>query len=260
MYEEYLTKAGIGFGVLSGSVLATEEMLLPKEPAEIQLDKKVSIHVPTLNEENYIKETLISLNQQPYYRFIEDTEIIVLDSYSEDNTAKIASQFADKVWNVSRGKLNARDEGIKRDDADIIVNVDAGAYYPPYWLSHLLKPFEREEVVATQGFTFAKDPLWKIPYLFSSSIRPVSHLSGHNSAIKVETYYNIGGFDLSVDQFKQKYIWKEEEILFLRRMMTQGEVKFTPRAVCFESQRRRFFTLEDGVEGYKEEIKTSERF
>ena len=52
-------------------------------------DKKVSIIIRTFNESQYIEELLMSIRSQT----ISDTEIIIVDSESTDNTVQIASKY-----------------------------------------------------------------------------------------------------------------------------------------------------------------------
>ena len=61
-------------------------MIFPVRPS-------ISIIIPTLNEEKYIERCLKSLKNQSFRNF----EIIVSDSYSTDDTVKIAKKYGAKV-------------------------------------------------------------------------------------------------------------------------------------------------------------------
>ena len=54
---------------------------------------KLSVVVPTYNEEKYIEKTLQALRKQTF----TDFEIIVKDGGSKDQTVEIAEKFADKT-------------------------------------------------------------------------------------------------------------------------------------------------------------------
>jgi glycosyltransferase involved in cell wall biosynthesis len=54
---------------------------------------KVSIILPTKNNENTIKRCLESIEKQTY----ENREVIFVDNYSTDNTYKIAKSFQKKI-------------------------------------------------------------------------------------------------------------------------------------------------------------------
>lgn len=84
--------------------------------------KRISVIVPTLNEEKYLRPTLQSLAEQTYRNF----ELIVKDGVSQDNTVEIAKEFADLVVSerdVSIG--DARNQGVKRAKGDVLAFLDA---------------------------------------------------------------------------------------------------------------------------------------
>ncbi|GAJ09578.1 unnamed protein product, partial [marine sediment metagenome] len=167
-----LIATAIGATIYEGGGLALEKYMIPGKPVSLNLgNTKVSIHCPTINEEQWIRETLESLRTQSPYRN-GDIKLIVLDSYSTDRTVEIAEEYADEVWLTPRGKLTTRDLGFKKDDADIIVAVDSGDIYPRGWLSRLLKPFENPRVIATHGPVLSKDWIWKAPNAWFNLSRP----------------------------------------------------------------------------------------
>ncbi len=84
--------------------------------------KRISVIIPTLNEEKYIESTLQSLADQTYRNF----EIIVKDGLSTDNTVHLARTYADKVIikrDVSIG--DARNQGAEHAEGDVLVFLDA---------------------------------------------------------------------------------------------------------------------------------------
>lgn len=75
----------------------------------------VSIIVPSLNEEPFIKKCLSSIRGQSIIQeYSQYFELILCDSCSTDDTVKIAEQYADKIINVPiRGKSTARNLAVK---------------------------------------------------------------------------------------------------------------------------------------------------
>jgi len=57
--------------------------------------------VPTLNEENYIGDTLESLKKQ----IDAEDEIIIVDSFSTDRTLEISESYGVRVYQVPRGGI-----------------------------------------------------------------------------------------------------------------------------------------------------------
>ncbi|MFB6207722.1 MAG: glycosyltransferase family 2 protein [Candidatus Nanohaloarchaea archaeon] len=84
----------------------------------------VSIVIPTLNEGENIATTLGNVRDKMGERS-EDYEIVVVDGYSEDDTAEIAGREGARVIEVEGGKGVALREGIAAADGDIIVTMDA---------------------------------------------------------------------------------------------------------------------------------------
>ena len=80
----------------------------------------VSVIIPAYNEEKTIGQVIDRIKQSKV-----QSEIIVVNNCSTDNTAKIAKQKGAKVVDCnSRGKGYAMEEGLKHINGDIIVFVD----------------------------------------------------------------------------------------------------------------------------------------
>lgn len=92
-------------------------------------DVDVSVVVPAYNEGEFIGETVESLIDQTF----ENYEIIVVDDASEDDTAKILSEYAESspILSVEHNENNlgwagAVNEGIKVSDGQYVAFLDAG--------------------------------------------------------------------------------------------------------------------------------------
>lgn len=103
-------------------------------------DKRISLIIPTLNEE---KNILIVLNQIP--SFID--EIIVVDGYSKDDTVKIAEKFRCNIIFDDKGKGSALLKGIRASKGDYIIMMDAD-------LSHRVIEFNPLIYWLDQGYDF----------------------------------------------------------------------------------------------------------
>ena len=130
---------------------------------------KISVVVPTLNEEAYIERCLKSLSAQNFPH-----EIIVVDGGSKDKTVQIADEYADKVFVV-------RERGIAYARARLIYTTDADCYAPNCsLLRHFYDEYAslnaRSRVVALSGITkFPKlrgKLLERWYYLYSRFISP----------------------------------------------------------------------------------------
>ena len=89
---------------------------------EIDIMVKISIIIPTLNEEKYLERLLKSIEKQDF----EDYEIIVSDSNSDDNTMEIAKKYGAKiVTGEKKGPGYARNLGAKKANGEYLLFIDA---------------------------------------------------------------------------------------------------------------------------------------
>jgi glycosyltransferase involved in cell wall biosynthesis len=79
---------------------------------------KVSIVIPTLNEEQNLQKVLRSIPKDIY-------EVIIVDGHSKDKTVEIAKKFGAKVVFDDKGKGSALRKGMKAAVGDIVIMMDA---------------------------------------------------------------------------------------------------------------------------------------
>ena len=114
------------------------------------IHKSVSIIIRTKNEEEWLRHTLISLQQQSF----KDFEIIIVDNCSDDLTIKICRDFKIKkilkIQEYIPGKsINV---GVKKAVGDIIVLLSAHCVPTnKNWLKNLIAPLANKEIVACYG-------------------------------------------------------------------------------------------------------------
>lgn len=143
----------------------------------------ISIIIPTLNEERYIIGTLESLAKQ----VSKDDEVIIIDSYSTDNTIKLAKKYGTKVYLVPRGGIGpAKTFGARKAGNEIVAFLDADGVPDTNWISRIRECFSNGGTDAVGGVDF---------YSSSSIIREIIYnlysvlvfLTGIN-------YYKITGY------------------------------------------------------------------
>jgi len=83
--------------------------------------------VPTFNSGRFLKECLRSIREQTY----ENIEIIVVDSYSSDDTRKIAEKFGAKVMEIEARRSRARSAGAEKARGDLILSLDSDMQLTP---------------------------------------------------------------------------------------------------------------------------------
>lgn len=133
-----------------------------KKPWNIKVDKnykpKISIIIPTYNEADIIQFKLKNLIKVEYPKNL--TQVIVIDSGSEDQTAILASEFAKshpdrriQVLTQSKreGKSAALNFALKHCEGEVIIVSDADCFWPSDILKKALPYLADPTVGAISG-------------------------------------------------------------------------------------------------------------
>lgn len=100
---------------------------------------RVSVVIPTLNEEKYIEPLLKSLKPQ----LKRGDELIVVDSHSADKTVKIARKYTKKIFFMPHlGIGPAKTFGARRAKNEIVAFVDADSVVCKTWLDGIKTAFK----------------------------------------------------------------------------------------------------------------------
>lgn len=166
------------------------------------MNPRISVIVPTLNEEKNIQNLLDSLEKQT----LRDFEVIVVDGGSTDGTATIASKYNSKVV-VEEGmpEFSSRNIGAKLAEGEILLFTCADVIFPGALLQKVDQNFRDWELIALTGPDFPTDSLLaEIEYgvynfarfIFSSFPRPSKRFSTSTNflAVRKMAFEKTGGF------------------------------------------------------------------
>lgn len=164
---------------------------------------KISIIIPTLNEEGYIEKTLSILKPQ----LQEGDEIIVVDSHSKDKTIAIAKKFGARIVNIKKcGTGPAKTFGTKHAKNQIVAFLDADGYVAKDWAKRVKKYFENADVNAVIGYNSYTGPTILRRFIYSAvswivfQIGKLNYMINKipwlppNSTIKKDVFLKYGGF------------------------------------------------------------------
>jgi len=111
---------------------------------------KISVIIPTLNEEEAIGKVLKEIPRKDVY------EVIVVDS-STDGTPKIAESFGAKVvFEPRKGYGRALLSGVEKAKGDVVVYIDGDSTYDPKDIPRIAKPIVNGECDMVIGNRLSK--------------------------------------------------------------------------------------------------------
>jgi len=202
--------------------------------------KRLSIIIPTFNEERYLRPTLESLAEQTYQKF----EVIVKDGLSTDNTVKIAEEFVDLVISTKDISIgDARNQGVKHANGEVLIFLDADTLLSKNALHLVAEDFTYHNIALllpkygpkeedTKLLSRTKKELSRFLIGFENFWRMYvdNFCGGMFMPVDSSTFKRIGGFD--------KRIRCCEDIEISYRLRKTGNVLIDYRVKAYFSIRR----------------------
>ncbi|MBK5254702.1 MAG: glycosyltransferase [Vicinamibacteria bacterium] len=206
--------------------------LAPLEPAP---PFDVAVILCAYQEEATIDESLASirvavdcLRGSP---LVKRVRVILVDSSPVEATRRRVASQVDRVIDGDSGKLSARHQAMRLENADIFVAADADRRYDPEWLVTLLAPFADPRVVATMGETRNAGAGMSASALCRATLK--LPYNGGNSAFFRSAYF-AAPFATTIDQGRHKELWVEEEFLFGLTLQAQGRIAHVMECRSYE--------------------------
>jgi len=113
---------------------------------------KISVVIPALNEEGIVGKTVLTVPISKLHDIGLETEILVVDNASTDNTSNEASEAGARVvLETKRGYGNAYRRGFKEAQGDIIVMGDADGTYPFDEMAEFIQPILKGDAEFIMG-------------------------------------------------------------------------------------------------------------
>jgi glycosyltransferase involved in cell wall biosynthesis len=198
---------------------------------------KISVIIPTLNEERCLPDCIKSISNQTLPRNMY--EIIVADSHSSDQTPKIAKKYADHLLEVPReGAGAARNAGAEIAKGEILLFLDADTMISKNFLEELLKNCDEEPIVGGTCDIFPSDGtpfgtaffrliniVYKLVYFLH-----MPHAQTKCCFYRKNAFRLLGGFNKNlIISEDQEMAWRAGKI---------GKVIYLPTTAAYSSMRR----------------------
>lgn len=192
---------------------------------------KVSVIVPTLNEERWLPGLFEQLKSAD-----GAVETIVADGGSTDKTIEIARARADKVVECRlRGRARQLHEGALVSTGDILLFVHADSRLPPDWRREIVFAWSPATAEVPSAATFrlrfdAPTPFFR--FLASAAnwrtARTGVPHGDQGIALRRDVYFDVGGFPP---------VPLMEEYALMERLSERGRLQVLPGAVTTSTRR-----------------------
>ena len=205
---------------------------------------KISIIIPTLNEEKVIGGMLESLKA----RLTLPHELIVSDGKSTDKTVEISQKYADKVvaydGEIRQTIAEGRNAGAAAADGDFLVFFDADCTVSDLdsFFAQAISDFNDPKLVALTAW-LTVDPKYEtlgdklvfniqnaVVFIINNILHGGTAPGGEFQMIRTETFRKIGGF--------RGQLVASEDIDMFNRLAKEGRVRIDHKLHVYHSGRR----------------------
>jgi len=194
---------------------------------------KLSIIIPTLNEEKYLPNLLYSIKKQSF----DDYEIIIADNNSKDKTISIAKKFRCKI--VKGGfPSKARNSGAKYAKGYYLLFLDADVILPENFLQQIIHEFEKNklDIATTKIIPLSNKEIDKVLHelsnIFIKTLQYIKPFCGGFCILtKNEMHKKINGFDENLNNLCDDHDYAQ-------RMAKIGKFRILNEPKLFISTRR----------------------
>lgn len=224
---------------------------------------RVSVVIPTLNAEKFIRELVLRLRQQT----LTPAEINVIDSSSEDRTVEIATEMGCRTLVIKKEAFDhggTRNLGVKLSSGNVVVFITQDATpVNNKFLENLVKPLvdsSDPSIAASFGRQVARKdaiPPEKFARLFNYPDTGMVKSKEDLPRIGIKTFFfsdvcsavRKREFE-TVGRFPEKVIMNEDMILAAKLILHGYKVAYVPEAAVWHShnysiaqQFRRYFDI-----------------
>lgn len=214
----------------------------------------VSVIVPVLNEERYIKECLDSLLNQDYPK--ENLEIILVDGNSSDKTAEIIKKYTGKynfiklINNPQKTVQYAMNLGIKNSAGKYIVRMDAHAFYSNDYISKCIEYLKKTKAANVGGTTVVrgKTPTQKViaaayhsPFALGGSKHYDENYEGYTDTVAWGSFER--DYLIKIGMYDERLPRSEDDDLNFRISERGDKIFVTPKIKSVYYPRDSFYGL-----------------
>lgn len=178
---------------------------------------RLSFVIPTRNQARFLRQCIDGCFAQA----IPDSEVLVIDGASTDDTREVLASYGDRVRWVSerdRGQSDAINKGVRMAAGEVVAWINSDDYYAgPGVIAHLLGELDRDprcDIVYGDGVRVAVDGTELGPYR-ARPIRRVAEIVTHPASFVLQPtllfrralFLEVGGLDEALHYSMDYELW-----------------------------------------------------
>ncbi len=160
-----------------------------------EIEKKLTIIIPTFNSEKYIGTTLAHLKNQSFKKF----KVLLIDDFSTDNSKKVANKFSrdldlkfiSKSSKAQKGAAASINYAFSKVKTRYWALIDSDAYLQKNWVKVMLKILEKQQIAGAPILALAE--AGRIAYISGLEIESRYKLIPEGKLLKHLSTCNICG-------------------------------------------------------------------
>ena len=185
----------------------------------------LTVIIPALNEEGNIERTIASARD-------EESEVIVVDGGSKDNTANRASHAGARVKISSPGRALQQNMGARFAKGDFLLFLHADTRLPAGYVNHVFE-LSNDRNMAAGAFMFKTD--------INSSVMRLTELMTNLRARYLKLPYGDQGLFMSKKIFESAGGFPDvpiaEDLLMIRKLKKIGSIRIAPVSAVTSGRR-----------------------
>jgi rSAM/selenodomain-associated transferase 2/rSAM/selenodomain-associated transferase 1 len=189
---------------------------------------RISVVIPTLNEEEHLEPTLESVTRGP------DIEVIVVDGVSTDGTAGLALARGARLLTTSAQRARQMNAGAAAASAPVLLFLHGDTRLPPGFSGHALELLAGRGTAAGAFGLAVAGRGW--------GLRLIERLANARSRL-LRLPYGDQGLFVMADLFRRLGGFPElpimEDVVFVRRLNTRGRIAIAPCSALTSDRRWR---------------------
>lgn len=209
----------------------------------------LTIVICTYNRSNLLKKCLLSLKRQVLQN--KNTEIVVIDNSSTDNTKKVTTSFAGKDKKIRYfvekkiGLSYARNRGWSEAKGDFVAYIDDDSIADKQWIKNILRFIKTNPKATVFGgpyFALNKKelPSWLPPEVAQDThgkrkkiLEKNEFLSGTNMIYQRKLIKKNDGFSVNLGMSGKKMGYGEETELQIRLKKKNIDIYYDPKIIVY---------------------------